>query len=124
MALPDISELSVTELEALVAACNTQIEKRRKAKLAELAREFKKQAAAEGLSLGDIVTQDDKKKATTKKGRPAKGKGRVSKRKGMKVAPKYANPEDSSQTWTGRGRKPAWVVAALESGKSLDDILI
>jgi DNA-binding protein H-NS len=41
-----------------------------------------------------------------------------------KVAPKYANPADSSQTWTGRGRKPLWVVEALASGKSLDDLAI
>ncbi|TVP71786.1 MAG: H-NS histone family protein [Rhodobacteraceae bacterium] len=40
------------------------------------------------------------------------------------VAPKYANPADTSQTWTGRGRKPGWVVAALEEGKSLDDLEI
>ncbi|MGL4414067.1 H-NS histone family protein [Roseinatronobacter monicus] len=40
------------------------------------------------------------------------------------VAPKYANPADRSQTWTGRGRKPRWVIAALESGKTLDDLSI
>jgi DNA-binding protein H-NS len=41
-----------------------------------------------------------------------------------KVAPKYANPADPSQTWTGRGRKPRWVVAALDEGKTLDDLKI
>lgn len=40
------------------------------------------------------------------------------------VAPKYANPADSSQTWTGRGRKPKWVVEALASGKSMEDLKI
>lgn len=40
------------------------------------------------------------------------------------VAPKYANPADPSQTWTGRGRKPRWVIAELESGKLLDDLTI
>lgn len=40
------------------------------------------------------------------------------------VAPKYANPDDQSQTWTGRGRKPRWVQEALDSGKSLDDLKI
>ena len=40
------------------------------------------------------------------------------------VAPKYANPADKSQTWTGRGRKPKWVVEALETGKSLEDLTI
>ncbi|MFD1795092.1 H-NS histone family protein [Paracoccus aurantiacus] len=45
-------------------------------------------------------------------------------RRGGKVAPKYANPEDPSQTWTGRGRRPQWVQAALSAGKSLDDLAI
>ena len=38
--------------------------------------------------------------------------------------PKYRNPEDATQTWTGRGRQPAWIKAALSAGKSLDDMLI
>ncbi len=29
------------------------------------------------------------------------------------VAPKYANPDDPSQTWTGRGRRPSWLVAKM-----------
>jgi len=41
-----------------------------------------------------------------------------------KVAPKYRNPANSRETWTGRGRKPLWVVAALESGKKLQDLAI
>lgn len=40
------------------------------------------------------------------------------------VAPKYRNPADGSQTWTGRGRKPKWIVEALDSGGTLDDFLI
>lgn len=40
------------------------------------------------------------------------------------VAPKYANPADKSQTWTGRGRKPKWVVDALDNGKALEDLAI
>lgn len=45
-------------------------------------------------------------------------------RKTSKVDPKYANPEDKTQLWTGRGRRPKWVEAALADGKNLDDILI
>ena len=37
---------------------------------------------------------------------------------------KYANPDEPDQTWSGRGRKPRWVVSALENGKSLDELLI
>ncbi|KEP70318.1 trans-acting regulatory protein HvrA [Thioclava dalianensis] len=40
------------------------------------------------------------------------------------VAPKYANPANPSETWSGRGRKPRWVQAALDQGKSLDDLKI
>lgn len=47
-----------------------------------------------------------------------------SSRKGPKSAPKYANPADKSQTWTGKGRKPKWVNEALDAGKSLDDLKI
>lgn len=43
---------------------------------------------------------------------------------GAKGAPKYANPADPSQTWTGRGRQPNWVKAALKAGKALDDLAI
>ncbi|MDO5632546.1 MAG: H-NS histone family protein [Paracoccus sp. (in: a-proteobacteria)] len=40
------------------------------------------------------------------------------------VAPKYANPNDPTMTWTGRGRKPRWVQESLDSGRSLEDLLI
>lgn len=40
------------------------------------------------------------------------------------VAPKYANPADPTMTWTGRGRKPKWVLESLEAGKDLDDLTI
>ncbi|WP_227284399.1 MULTISPECIES: H-NS family nucleoid-associated regulatory protein [Paracoccaceae] len=43
---------------------------------------------------------------------------------GPKSPPKYANPKDPSQTWTGRGRQPGWIKEALASGKSLDDMAI
>ena len=44
--------------------------------------------------------------------------------KKSKVPAKYANPTDPVQTWTGRGRKPAWVNDFLTSGKTLDDLMI
>ncbi|NCX71462.1 MAG: hypothetical protein EBW86_13010 [Rhodobacteraceae bacterium] len=40
------------------------------------------------------------------------------------LAPKYKNPANSAQTWTGRGRQPVWVADALVGGKSLEDLLI
>jgi len=44
--------------------------------------------------------------------------------KGRTVAPKYVNPEDRSETWTGRGRKPKWLVAKLGSGSTMEEFAI
>lgn len=43
--------------------------------------------------------------------------------KGAKVAPKYRNPENREQTWTGRGIPPTWARLMRESGR-LDEALI
>ena len=48
---------------------------------------------------------------------------KVSATSGTKVAPKYINHE-TGDTWTGRGRKPAWVETALRNGRQLEDLLI
>ena len=42
--------------------------------------------------------------------------------KGRKVPPKYRGP--SGETWAGRGTRPRWLVAAIKSGRKLDDFLI
>ena len=49
---------------------------------------------------------------------------RAPRRKYPKVLPKYRNSLAPSQTWSGRGRTPRWVVAALETGQRLDDLRI
>jgi DNA-binding protein H-NS len=40
------------------------------------------------------------------------------------VHPKYFNPENPSQTWSGRGLKPRWFITQLESGRTVDDLLM
>ena len=49
--------------------------------------------------------------------------GRRGSSKGSGVA-KYRNPKDSSQTWTGRGRKPNWLVDAVKKGAKIDSFAI
>nr|WP_283807302.1 H-NS histone family protein [Bradyrhizobium lablabi] len=34
---------------------------------------------------------------------------------------KYQNPDQPSETWTGRGKQPRWLVAQLKLGKRIDD---
>lgn len=52
------------------------------------------------------------------------GRSRNSKLKGIKVKPKYRNPKNKSETWTGRGRTPLWMAAMVKQGKKPDDFLI
>jgi DNA-binding protein H-NS len=40
------------------------------------------------------------------------------------VFPKFRNPEQPSETWAGRGKKPLWLTAQLKSGKQIDDFRI
>jgi DNA-binding protein H-NS len=53
-------------------------------------------------------------------------RGRPSGRGGPRgsVAPKFRNPENPSETWAGRGLRPRWLVAAIKSGKKLEDFAI
>ncbi len=36
---------------------------------------------------------------------------------------KYVNPKQPTETWTGRGRRPAWLAAQIKAGKPLDRFL-
>jgi DNA-binding protein H-NS len=40
------------------------------------------------------------------------------------VFPKYRNPAQPAETWSGRGKQPRWLAAQLRSGKKLDDFRI
>jgi DNA-binding protein H-NS len=74
-----------------------------------------------GLTVGDITkamgavksVKNSKTPKVTKKGALA----------GKKVAPKYRNPANPEQTWTGRGVSPTWV-QALKAAGTLDAALI
>ena len=94
----DLKKLSVAKLlevqewvEEAIAEKQVEEKAALKAKMAEM-------AAEAGLSLSDIV-----------------GGGRGGKR--GKVPVKYRHPKDPNLTWTGRGRRPKWVV---EAGGSLE----
>ncbi|MGV7215097.1 H-NS histone family protein [Bradyrhizobium sp. UFLA05-112] len=45
-------------------------------------------------------------------------------RKYPKVIPKYYNPLRPTETWSGRGKQPRWLVAALQSGHTLEEFQI
>ena len=43
---------------------------------------------------------------------------------GGKIAPKYRNPDNPSETWAGRGLRPRWLAAALKAGKKLEHFAV
>ncbi len=88
-----------TELDALIK------QKQAEAK-SELLAEFKQKATDLGIDFNELVG------------------GKASKTTGSKVPPKYRNPTKASQTWTGRGRTPTWIVELLETGKKLEELVI
>jgi DNA-binding protein H-NS len=41
-----------------------------------------------------------------------------------RVLPKYQNPNEPSETWSGRGKQPRWLTAALKTGHTIEDFVI
>jgi DNA-binding protein H-NS len=74
-----------------------------------------------GLSAADIAKAlSSGKPAKVAKAPKAAKKGALA---GKKVAPKYRNPANPEQTWTGRGVSPTWVQALKATG-AFDSALI
>lgn len=101
----------VSELLAQRDAVERQIREVRAAAKAQAISEICSLMAAYGLTLHDLSS-----KSTASNGNTSGGAGR-------KVAPKYRDPVTGT-TWTGRGLKPKWLTAALESGRSVEEFAI
>ncbi|MBR1280353.1 H-NS family nucleoid-associated regulatory protein [Bradyrhizobium sp. AUGA SZCCT0283] len=41
-----------------------------------------------------------------------------------RVFPKYRNPAQPSETWSGRGKQPRWLTAALKTGHKIEEFVI
>ena len=122
MPLPNISKLTIPELERLEKLCRGRIETKRKAAKKKLVKKLRDLVRREGYDINDILDEGGR---MAKVGKTSVKTSRAPARKTTrKIKPKYRNPKDASQTWTGRGRKPVWVVDALASGKTLDKLLI
>ena len=45
-------------------------------------------------------------------------------RRKSKATPKYRSPDNEAAVWSGRGRRPAWLVAALNDGRTIDEFVV
>ena len=108
MAAPtlDLSSYSIEELETLVADAQKRLAELRHEKRRQALQQLDALAKELGLSREDLATRYAKPGRTRANG----------------PEPQYRNPASPEQTWTGHGRKPAWVRDYLKAGKSLDDL--
>jgi DNA-binding protein H-NS len=101
----DTNALSLKELKDLQAQVGKAIatfeDRKKKAALAEL----EDKARAMGFSLAELT-------------------GAATVRKRSPTVARYANPADPGDTWSGRGRKPRWFIAALAAGRSPEELAI
>lgn len=123
----DLSTLSPRELQKLIDdASREHKRKQKRAPVQAVRKKLTKMAVAEGYSLMELFGLQAPKRAATKVAGPSVPK-RGSTRKstaGTKVAPKYRNPANPAETWSGRGKHPKWMTNAMAGGKKPEDFLI
>lgn len=106
MADVDLSGYNLNELKSLQGDVEKAIKDRQHQDLQKAREQVLAIAKEAGISVEELLATSSKK---------------VNKAGGQKAQPQYQNPKDTSQTWTGRGRKPKWIADALAGGKKLDD---
>lgn len=96
--MTEYNNFSEDELQAVINKAEKALKEKQLKKHKDVIMQIKELAESIGVTV-DIIETAEK---TT--------------RKGKKVAPKYRNPDDSNQTWTGRGVAPKWMQALINAG--------
>ena len=102
----DLDKLGYGELDELIAKAEKQKTKIHREQRDAVKKKLIKIAKDEGYTIEELFG------------------GKSGGKKTGKVAPKYRNPKDASQTWSGRGKRPLWFVDAIKGGKKESDLLI
>lgn len=102
----NFNKLSENDLAGVIAKAEKELQTRKDKKRKEVVSEIRKLAASIGVS---IEISESGKKST---------------RRGQKVPPKYQNPNDPSQKWSGRGMKPNWLKELLKKGQKIEKFKI
>jgi DNA-binding protein H-NS len=107
MATIDLSNYNLGELKGLQFDVEKEIKNRQQDEVKKAREQILAIAQDVGLPVEELLS--------TKSTKPRKSGQSNS-------AAQFRNPEDGAQTWTGRGRKPKWVLDALSNGKTMDDL--
>ena len=117
----DLTGLSAKELGALIKSAKKQqtIVAKRPA-ITKVRSQLAKLAAGHGYTIEELFGGAAPRGRATKVAKEAKPA-----RKLGKVAPKYRNPANPKETWTGRGKQPRWMAELTAKGnKKPEDFLI
>ena len=102
----ELQHLNHNQLNELIVRAQQQQKNLRKQKVTEVRKQVHAIIKAEGYQFEDIFGQPSGKRPTNP------------------VQPKYRNPHDPSQTWTGRGKRPRWFNDALQNGTSKQSMAV
>jgi DNA-binding protein H-NS len=103
MAAKDLEKMSQRELEDVIQRAQALKAATRDRARQELRSAIDAMLTEHGFSINEVY--------------PTRGGGRKS--AGGSVV-RYRNPENTVQTWTGRGRKPNWLVDAIGKGAKIE----
>jgi DNA-binding protein H-NS len=109
----DLDGMSDEQLQALQARLRETLSDRVRSRLDEYKR------IARGYGYEASFTRIGEEGGRRRRGQSV---GRGDRR--SEISPKYRNPDNPSETWTGRGREPKWMQHQIAEGKSRDDFLI
>ncbi len=114
----DLTFLNLRELNTLI---RTAQDRHRALTEREPATKVRRMLIAEAQRAGYTIDELFGMDAADQASPEPKGRRR---RKRAKVEPKYRDPENRRNTWTGRGRMPRWLAAKTKHGRSVADFLI
>ena len=118
----DLSGLSAKELASLIRDAQkrkTVVAKRQP--ITKVRTQLVKAAQKAGYTIEELFGTGAPK--ATRAPRAAKTPAK-SANKGVKVAPKYRDPANAANTWTGRGKQPRWLAEYTASGRKVEEFLI
>ena len=119
-ALAALQGMTVAQLITLRDEAERLITLRRETEKVELLREMEERAKAIGLTLEDIIKSSAPQHADDRKDDSRKARSD----RGSSLKPKYRHWADPELTWTGRGRRPRWVVEHEKNGGALAELAI
>lgn len=132
----DLKRFSAKELKSLITqAKKQQVALSKRLSVTAVRKKLTAMAQAEGYSVTQLFgskTSAEKpaavkkaaKTAAKKTAKKATGKVAKTRKVGKKVAPKYRNPAEPTETWSGRGKQPRWLTAQVKKGKKVEEFLI